>query len=111
MSKSPESGTDHATSGRGVLSHLELERASRWSQVVGALTKTLSELIEPRLREVMPDVNRALRRPREGADIFDSDTMLSALNGTYLLKLRDVPDLTVPVSRRHAADLRAAVHL
>jgi DNA-binding LytR/AlgR family response regulator len=38
-------------------------------------------------------------------------TIESFFNGTYLLKLRDVPDLTVPVSRRHAADLRAAVHL
>jgi two-component system response regulator LytT len=38
-------------------------------------------------------------------------TIESFFNGTYLLKLRDVPDLTVPVSRRHAADLRSAVHL
>jgi DNA-binding LytR/AlgR family response regulator len=38
-------------------------------------------------------------------------TIESFFNGTYLLKLRDVPDLTVPVSRRHAADLRAAVRL
>ncbi len=38
-------------------------------------------------------------------------TIESFFNGTYLLKLRHVPDLTVPVSRRHAADLRAAVHL
>ena len=41
----------------------------------------------------------------------DSAQIESFFNGTYLLKLRDVPDLTVPVSRRHAADLRAAVHL
>ncbi len=38
-------------------------------------------------------------------------TIESFFNGTYLLKMRNVPDLTVPVSRRHAADLRAAVHL
>jgi DNA-binding LytR/AlgR family response regulator len=38
-------------------------------------------------------------------------TIETFFNGTYLLKLRNVPDLTVPVSRRHAADLRAAVHL
>jgi len=38
-------------------------------------------------------------------------TIESFFNGTYLLKMRDVPDLTVPVSRRHAADLRAAVRL
>jgi DNA-binding LytR/AlgR family response regulator len=38
-------------------------------------------------------------------------TIESFFNGTYLLKLRNVPNLTVPVSRRHAADLRAAVNL
>ena len=32
-------------------------------------------------------------------------------NGTYLLKLSGVPDLTVPVSRRHAQQLRAALRL
>ncbi|HXM55566.1 MAG TPA: LytTR family DNA-binding domain-containing protein [Candidatus Dormibacteraeota bacterium] len=35
----------------------------------------------------------------------------SFFNGTYLLKLAGLPDLTVPVSRRHAADLRAAIRL
>jgi DNA-binding LytR/AlgR family response regulator len=38
-------------------------------------------------------------------------TIESFFNGTYLLRLRDVSDLAVPVSRRHAADLRAAVRL
>lgn len=31
--------------------------------------------------------------------------------GTYLLKIRDVTDLAVPVSRRHATELRAAIRL
>lgn len=31
--------------------------------------------------------------------------------GTYLLKVRDVADFPVPVSRRHAAELRAAIRL
>ncbi len=35
----------------------------------------------------------------------------SFFNGTYLLKLDGLPDLTVPVSRRHAADLKAAISL
>jgi two-component system response regulator LytT len=35
----------------------------------------------------------------------------SFFNGTYLLKLAGLSDLTVPVSRRHAADLRAAIRL
>ena len=32
-------------------------------------------------------------------------------NGTYLLKLTGLRDLTVPVSRRHAADLKSAIRL
>lgn len=32
-------------------------------------------------------------------------------NGTYLLKLAGLRELTVPVSRRHAADLKAAIRL
>jgi two-component system response regulator LytT len=35
----------------------------------------------------------------------------SFFNGTYLLKLSGVRDLTIPVSRRHAADLKAAIRL
>jgi len=35
----------------------------------------------------------------------------SFFNGTYLLKLDGLTDLNVPVSRRHAADLKAAVRL
>jgi DNA-binding LytR/AlgR family response regulator len=32
-------------------------------------------------------------------------------NGTYLLRLSDLPNLAVPVSRRHAPDLKAALGL
>ena len=32
-------------------------------------------------------------------------------NGTYLLKMQGLPDLTVPVSRRHAQALKAAIRL
>ncbi len=35
----------------------------------------------------------------------------SFFNGTYLLKLSGLRDVTVPVSRRHAADLRSAIQL
>lgn len=35
----------------------------------------------------------------------------SFFSGTYLLKVRDIPDVAVPVSRRHAAGLRAAIRL
>lgn len=72
---------------------LELSRHGRWAMIVGALTKAVSERIEPRLRDVGPDVNRALRRGREGADRFDPDLLLSALNGVYVLaSVRDARD-------------------
>jgi len=35
----------------------------------------------------------------------------SFFNGTYLLKLSGLRDVTVPVSRRHAADLKSAIRL
>jgi hypothetical protein len=78
---------------RGVITYLELDRFGRWAHIAGSLTKAVSELIEPRLGEVLPDVNRALRRARDGADRIDGDTVLSALNGCYLLTtVRDCRD-------------------
>ena len=56
----------------------------RWAAVCAGLTKTISERIEPKLRDVAPDLNMALRK-REGTDRLDSDQVLSALNGMYLL--------------------------
>jgi len=38
-------------------------------------------------------------------------SMQGFFNGTYLLKLSGLGDLTVPVSRRHAADLKSAIRL
>jgi hypothetical protein len=69
---------------RAVTGFVELARMSHWSMVVAGLTSSISELIEPRLREVVPDVSRALRR-REGHDRLDSDQLLIALNGCYVL--------------------------
>jgi hypothetical protein len=78
---------------RGIITYVELERASHWSTIAGALTKRVSELIEPRLRDVPMDVNRALRRFRDGTDRLDGDQILSALNGCYLLAtVRDCRD-------------------
>ena len=75
------------------LSFIELTRNGRWAMVAAALTKSVSERVEPRLRDVGPDLNHALRRPREGADRFDPDLLLSALNGVYLLAaVRDARD-------------------
>lgn len=78
---------------RAVTSHLELERNGRWSLVLSRLTRKVSERIEPRLRSVVPDLNGAMRRLREGADRLDPDQLLAALNGIYLLAtLRDCKD-------------------
>jgi len=71
---------------RAVHGYVELARNGRWSMVVAALTKQVSERVEPRLRDVVMDVNKALRRHREGTDRL-------ALNGVYLLAtVRDARD-------------------
>lgn len=69
---------------RAVTGFVELARLSHWSMVTAQLTKSISERIEPRLREVVPDVSRALRR-REGVDRLDPDQLLIALNGCFVL--------------------------
>lgn len=69
---------------RAIGSYIELPRNSRWAAVLGTLTKQVSERLEPRLREVIPDINGSLRR-REGTDRLDDDRLLAALNGMYLL--------------------------
>lgn len=70
---------------RAVNGYVELARNGRWAAAIGGLIKTVSDRIEPRLREAGPDVNRAMRR-REGTDRLDSDQILLALNGVYLCK-------------------------
>jgi hypothetical protein len=79
--------------GRAVNGFVELARNSRWSTVTAALTKQVSERVEPRLREVAGTVNMALRRGREGNDRLDSDQLLVALNNVYVLAtVRDCRD-------------------
>jgi hypothetical protein len=78
---------------RSVNGFVELGRSGRWAMIVSALTKAVSERVEPKLRDVVPDVNKALRRQREGTDRFDGDLLLSALNGVYILAtVRDCRD-------------------
>lgn len=78
---------------RAVHGFVELARSGRWAMIVAALTKAVSERVEPKLRDVAPDVNKALRRAREGTDRFDPDLLLSALNGVYVLAtVRDCRD-------------------
>ncbi len=77
---------------RAVTGYVELERLSRWSMIAAELIKAMSGLIEPRLRDVAPDVNRALRR-RDTVDRYEDDLLLSALNGCYVLAtVRDCRD-------------------
>jgi len=77
---------------RAITGYVELERGGRWAAVAAALTKSVSDRIEPRLREVPADLNMALRR-REGSDRVDGDQILAALNGMYLLEtIRDSRD-------------------
>lgn len=77
---------------RAIASFIELPRNGRWALILGSLTTQISERIEPRLREVVPDVNGSLRR-REGIDRLDDDRLLAAINGIYLLAaVRDCKD-------------------
>jgi predicted lipoprotein len=77
---------------RAVTGYVELARGSRWSGIIAGLTKAVSERLDPKLRDVAPDLNLALRK-REGADRVDGDQILSAMNGMYLLAtVRDSRD-------------------
>jgi hypothetical protein len=77
---------------RSVMGFIELNRLSRWSSVAAGLTTTVSELVEPKLRDVGPSINLALRR-HSGTDRVDSDQLLAALNGCYVLAtVRDCRD-------------------
>src|SRR5690606_9027692 len=78
---------------RAVTGYVELQRGSRWSQTLGGLTKQVSDRVEQRLKNVVPDMNMSMRRGREGADRLDDDRLLAALNGVYLLAtLRECKD-------------------
>jgi hypothetical protein len=77
---------------RAVTGYVELDRGSSWSTIAAQLTKAVSERLDPKLRDVAPDLNLALRR-RDGADRVDGDQILSAMNGMYLLAtVRDSRD-------------------
>jgi hypothetical protein len=77
---------------RSVTGYVELVRNGRWAMIASVLTKSLSDRLEPKLRDVATDINQALRR-REGSDRLDDDQVLAALNGMYLLAtVRDSRD-------------------
>lgn len=78
---------------RAVIGYVELTRGNRWANITAALTTTISNQLEPRMQNVPPDVTMALRRMRETNDRLDSDQILAALNGMYLLStVRDCRD-------------------
>ena len=70
---------------RSLSGYIEFTRNSRWAMVLSAITKQVSDRIEPRLRDVVADINQAMRRGREGSDRLDNDRILAAINGVYLL--------------------------
>ena len=77
---------------RAVMGFVELNRVSRWSSIAAGLTTTVSELVEPKLKDVGPSINLALRR-HSGTDRVDPEQLLSALNGCYVLAtVRDCRD-------------------
>lgn len=78
---------------RALTGYIEFARGSRATQVLSTLTKMVSDRLEPKLREVVTDLNQAMRRPREGIDRIDQDRLLGAVNGMYLLSaVRDCRD-------------------
>lgn len=77
---------------RSVNGYVELSRSGRWAMIIAALTKQVSARVEPRLRDVTLNLNMAMRR-REGNDRLDSDQLLAALSGVYVLAtVRDARD-------------------
>jgi len=77
---------------RAVIGLIELTRGNDWARIAATLTKHVSDKLDPKLRDVAPDVNKSLRK-RDGTDRLDSDQVLSALNGMYLLAtIRDCRD-------------------
>lgn len=77
---------------RALTGYLEFARGSEATSVLSAITKHVSDRIEPRLKEVVTDLNQAMRR-RENADRLDTDKLLAAVGGIYLLAtVRDCRD-------------------
>ncbi|MEQ9638355.1 MAG: hypothetical protein RLW68_20025 [Devosia marina] len=78
---------------RSLTGYVEFARGSRCTQMLATITKMVSDRVEPRLKEVVTDLNQAMRRPREGTDRIDNDRLLGAINGVYLLSaVRDCRD-------------------
>ena len=70
---------------RSLTANIEFARGSRWTATLSGIVRIASERVEARMKDVVPDLNAALRRGREGADRLDPDRLLAAINGVYLL--------------------------
>lgn len=70
---------------RSLTGYIEFARGSRWAMILSSVTKQVSDRIEPRLRDVVSDINQSMRKGREGSDRIDNDRILAAINGVYLL--------------------------
>ncbi|SFV35826.1 hypothetical protein SAMN05216456_2247 [Devosia crocina] len=77
---------------RALTGYLEFQRGSHATAVLSTITKNVSDRLEPRLKEVVTDLNQAMRR-RENTDRLDTDKLLTAVGGIYLLAaVRDCRD-------------------
>lgn len=65
--------------------YVDLSHQGRWAMTIGALIRSASVDLEPRLRQLPLEVNRSLRRAGDAVDRLDSESLLAALNGFYLL--------------------------
>lgn len=77
---------------RALTGYLEFQRGSHSTAVLSLITKHVSDRLEPRLKEIVTDLNQAMRRRAE-ADRLDTDKLLAAVGGIYLLAtVRDCRD-------------------
>jgi hypothetical protein len=77
---------------RALTGYLEFARGSKATAALSAITKHVSDRIEPRLKEVVTDLNQSMRR-RESGDRLDTEMLLAAVGGVYLMAcVRDCRD-------------------
>lgn len=77
---------------RSLTGYLEFARGSHATAALSLITKHVSDRIEPRLKDVVTDLNQAMRR-RENADRLDTDKIFAAVGGIFLLAtVRDCRD-------------------
>lgn len=69
---------------RSLTGYLEFSRGSPSTAALSAITKHVSDRIEPRLKDIVTDLNQAMRR-REGADRLDNDKLFAVTGGIFLL--------------------------